>query len=179
MRTIGVYIGLSLYMLCAWQQGYGQTQEYIVKAVFIERFARFIEWPQGSKVNNSDKPFIIGIVGENPFGTELERLYKQQTIKDKRVLIIYISDYKQIERCDILFISKSEQTRVHLIMDFCKAKPIVVISDIEKSQAMGVHITMGMQQNKVVFALNDAAFQQSACKVDYRLKQYAIQQSNL
>lgn len=162
-------------VLSFWHPTKAQTQEYVLKAVFIERFARFIEWPPNSNVNNADKPFVIGIVGENPFGTELEKLYKNQTIKQKPVIIVYISEYKQIERCDMIFISKSEQSRIPLILEFCKPKPIVVISDIEKLQSIGVHITMGMQQNKVVFAINDKAFENSQCKVDYRLKQYAIQ----
>ncbi len=170
------YILLCLCAVFVHMSLHSQTQEYIVKAVFIERFARFIEWPPESKVHNTAKPFVVGVVGENPFGTELERLYNQQAIKNKQVDILYISDYKNIERCDIIFISKSEQSKVHLILEYCKSKPIIVISDIEKSQSMGVHITMGMQHNKVVFAINDKAFEKSACKVDYRLKQYAVQQ---
>ncbi|HON53485.1 MAG TPA: YfiR family protein [Bacteroidales bacterium] len=175
MNSTYKYILVLFVAISLWQQTTAQTQEYVIKAVFIERFARFIEWPITSKVSDTEKPFIIGVVGINPFGSELEKLYKNQTIKNKSVIIIYILDYKQIERCDMIYISKSEQTKVPLILEYCQNKPIITISDIEKSLEMGVHIAMGMQQNKVVFAINDKAFEKSQCKVDYRLKQYATQ----
>ena len=41
--------------------------EYSVKAVFLYSFGRYIEWPENTFHNESD-PFVIGIVGEDPFG---------------------------------------------------------------------------------------------------------------
>lgn len=154
--------------------GYTQTQEYVLKAVYLERFARFMEWPNESSVKNLNTPFIIGVIGENPFGGELEKLYKIQLIKQKKVDIKYISDYNEITSCAFLFISKSETKNIPLILDIIKNKPIVTISDIPDARKKGIHISFITQNNKILFELNESAFNKSNIIVDYRLKQYAV-----
>src|SRR5690242_13839245 len=45
--------------------------EYQIKAEFIYNFAQFIEWP-GSAFASPDAPFVIGILGDDPFGPRFE-----------------------------------------------------------------------------------------------------------
>src|SRR4028119_890287 len=42
--------------------------EYQVKAAFLYNFGRFVSWPSGSFAQ-SNSPFIIGVVGQDPFGS--------------------------------------------------------------------------------------------------------------
>src|SRR4051812_12970096 len=41
---------------------------YQLKAVFLFNFAQFVEWPAGA-FRAANSPLIIGVLGENPFGT--------------------------------------------------------------------------------------------------------------
>ena len=47
------------------------SAEYQVKAAFLYNFAQFVEWPARA-FPAPDSPLIIGVLGENPFGTYLE-----------------------------------------------------------------------------------------------------------
>jgi hypothetical protein len=47
---------------------FAQTQkysEYEVKAAFLEKFTRFIEWPSEVHIEDVSRPFVIGVIGEN------------------------------------------------------------------------------------------------------------------
>jgi hypothetical protein len=46
---------------------HAQTDEYLLKAGFLERFTRFIEWPGETNIADNTKPFVISVIGENPF----------------------------------------------------------------------------------------------------------------
>ena len=43
------------------------TFEYKIKGVLLEKFVDFIDWPDGSDISDKSKPFVISVIGENPF----------------------------------------------------------------------------------------------------------------
>src|SRR5439155_1580041 len=53
--------------------------EYQLKAAFLFNFAKFVEWP-ADVFPEPDSPFVIGILGENPFESDLEHAVKGKAI---------------------------------------------------------------------------------------------------
>src|SRR6266550_566465 len=47
--------------------------KYETKAGYLLNFAEFIEWPAGA-FSNAKSPIILGVVGKDPFGPELDKL---------------------------------------------------------------------------------------------------------
>ena len=90
---------------------FGQISEYQVEAEFLERFTRFIEWPESSDNSDTTKPFVLGIIGESPIQSVLEENYIQRKIKGERVELRYISNLEEILGCHMLVIAKSENKK--------------------------------------------------------------------
>ena len=61
-----------------------QLGEYEIKALFLERFTRFVEWPEDVQNDSSSNHFAFGVIGINPFGSILDEMYSIQKIKEKR-----------------------------------------------------------------------------------------------
>src|SRR5688572_33422708 len=59
--------------------------EYELKAAFLYNFVKFTEWP-AEESGKSDEPFIIGVVGKDPFGAALDKLIEGETIYDKKIV---------------------------------------------------------------------------------------------
>lgn len=146
-----------------------QVSEYNVKAVLLERLTLFIEWPEESAVNDTSQPFILGIIGENPFGSILEQIYSNQKIKDKKVEIRYISKINEIPGCHLLFISKSEKKALSNILSFTREKPILTIGDTKNFAERGVLINFYIFENKIRFEINELESQKSRLFMSYRL----------
>src|SRR5882672_1690342 len=53
--------------------------EYRLKAAFLFNFAKFVEWPAEAFVE-TNSPFVIGILGDSPFGDDLA-----QTVVGKKI----------------------------------------------------------------------------------------------
>ena len=147
-----------------------QTTEYKLKAVFLERFTRFIEWPDpDSRFTDTTKSFNISVIGENPFGSALDDLYSNTKIKNKKVKIIYISKISEIDSCQILFISNSKEKSLDAILDYTKGKPILTVSDHDGFAEKGVIINFYIANNKIRFEINENSLIQSNLYMSYLL----------
>src|SRR5262245_28664292 len=103
-------LGLLALLITAPNLSFAQDFEYKVKAEFLERFTRFIEWPADAAINNSDKSFCICVTGKNPFGSYLNDMAAQVKIQGKPVEIHQIDKLtEELPKCQILFISRSEK----------------------------------------------------------------------
>lgn len=148
---------------------FGQESEYQIKAVFLEQFTRFIEWPNSSSVSDTSKPFIIAVIGENPFSSILEKTYDNQKIKNKKVEIRYISSPKEINDIHILFISSSAEKILTSILNRTINKPILTISDTEGFAEKNVLINFYLSGDKIKFEINEKAVHESGLVVSYIL----------
>jgi hypothetical protein len=146
-----------------------QQSEYTIKAVFLEHFARFVEWPDSFEIADASYPFYVTVIGDNPFGSILDQIYSEQKIKNRRVKILYISDPDQISNCHILFISSSNKDILNEILLRTRDRPILTVSDTEGFAENGVLINFYLTENKIKFEINERAVHNSGLIMSYRL----------
>jgi len=103
---------LSLGVLASFRPAIAQTvidshREYNVKAVTLYAIGRYVRWPE-SAFPDEQSPFVIGILGSNPFGNTLQRIANKKTIHGRTILV---KEYATIEDCTspchILFVTRS------------------------------------------------------------------------
>jgi hypothetical protein len=150
-----------------------KADEYELKAAFLEKFARFIEWPAEDWSVDKDKYFEIVVLGENPFGKKLDKLYSKLKIEDKSVKIRYISSINEIGTCQILFISPSMSSKITQILDKVSKKSILTIGQTSGFCEKGVHINFYIQSSKIKFQINEKAARNSNLKISHLLLQNA------
>jgi hypothetical protein len=146
-----------------------QQSEYTIKAVFLEHFTRFIEWPESSNIADPSSPFSIVVIGENPFGPILDQIYTGQKIRNKRVEIRLISSPEGITDCHILFISSSNREVLSEILSCTRNRPILTVSDTEGFAEDGVLINFYLAGDKIKFEINEKAVHESGLIMSYRL----------
>jgi len=57
-----------------------------VKAAFLPRFARYVIWPAAAMPKGSD-PFVLCIIGGDPFGTALDDAARSQFVDGRRIVV--------------------------------------------------------------------------------------------
>ena len=148
---------------------FGQEQEYQIKAVFLEQFTRFIEWPDSSGVSDTSTPFIVAVIGESPFGSILEQTYAKQKMKNKEVEILYISTPDEIADCHLLFIPSSNKKILSEIISRTQDKPILTVSDTKGFAQEKVLINFYLSGSKTKFEINEKAVHKSGLVFSYML----------
>jgi hypothetical protein len=129
------------------------SQEYTLKAVFLFNFAQFTEWPTNT-FTTDDAPLVIGVLGNNPFGTALEETVANETVNHRKVVVNYYQHVEEVQNCQILFISQSETRRLDKIVNTLKDKPVLTVSDIENSAYRGVCVRFITEGNKIHLRVN-------------------------
>jgi hypothetical protein len=127
--------------------------EYQLKAVFLFNFAQFVDWPQES-FPEAQMPLVIGVLGEDPFGTYLDEIVSGETVNNRRLEIQRYRRVDEMKTCHILFISQSESKRLEQIVADLKGRSILTVSDSVGFARYGGMIRFVTEKNKLRLRIN-------------------------
>ena len=147
-----------------------QVEEYELKAEFVERFTRFIDWPPSSL---NDARFVIAVIGKDPFGPHLREIAKERRIKGKEVLVRNVEDPADLAGAHIVFISASEKPNLARILAVTANRPVLTIADSEGFGSSGVLINFYSADDKIRFEINESAVNRSGLRLSSRLLKLA------
>ena len=142
-----------------------QISETELKAAYIERFTRFIEWPTNIDNNTEKTNFVITVLGDNTYGSSLNNLFNEYKIKELPVTLKYTNNYNEIIESNIVIICNSERKKLRETLKFLETKPILIISDSKDFAKEGTYINMYLDGNRVRYEINLKAIEKTGLKV--------------
>jgi hypothetical protein len=148
------------------------TSEYQVKAAFLYNFSRFVVWPSGSFAHSSS-PLVIGVVGQDPFGSSLDKVTDGKTVDGRNIVIRRFRRVSDIEQCHVLFVSDSERERLPRILDRVENRGTLTVSEIDGFIARGGMINFAVESKKVRFDINSGAAERARLRISAKLLQLA------
>lgn len=132
------------------------SREYQVKAVFLYNFSHFIDWE--NKLNGSpSEPFVIGILGDDPFKDFLDETVKGEKILGHSYIIQRYNNVKDIKSCQILFINLTDKRQVKEALASLSVRHILTVSDMPNFAKMGGIIQFFTENNKTRLLINVGA----------------------
>jgi YfiR/HmsC-like len=144
------------------------TLEYQTKAVYLIRFAQFVEWPN-TMSGAPDSPVVIGVLGSNPFGAYLDELTREVLVNGRHLTVQRFSSVEDIGTCHVLFISPSEQKRQRRILQRLQDRPILTVGDTDDFLETGGMIQFVPEQDKVRFRVARARVEHSGLTLSSKL----------
>ncbi|MBI1764110.1 MAG: YfiR family protein [Acidobacteria bacterium] len=152
------------------QQALAQAaSEYQVKAAFLFNFAKFVEWP-AETFNDASAPFVIGLLGDDPFGNTLDQAINGKAINGHPLLIKRLKRGQNLRGCHILFISSSERGRWAQIFESLRGASVLTIGEAEQFTEQGGLINFVIEGGKVRFEINAEPAEQCHLKISSRLQ---------
>jgi hypothetical protein len=158
-RSRRSYLWLTLVVILAAvvaTRAYAAPSEYEVKAVFLFNFAQFVDWPAES-FPSPDAPFIIGVVGADPFGPQLDDVVRGERAGGRRIVIERYRNVGEIRNCNILFISGAETGHLEETLAALKGRGILTVSDADPAGPHGVMIRLVNESNRIRLRIDVAA----------------------
>lgn len=133
------------------------STEYQVKAVFLFDFAQFAEWPEAAFAG-PDAPFVIGIIGEDPFGKYLDALVKGERVGHRPLLVRRFRSLEDMHGCHILFLSRSKANEFADIFAALAGQSVLTIGDTDDFNRAGGIVRFATESGKIRLKINlDAA----------------------
>lgn len=143
-------------------------KEYQVKAAFLFHFAQFVEWPSGNSTN-ANEPFVIGVLGENPFGGALDEIVKGETIGNRKIIVQYSRSAEDLKNCQMVFVCKSEEARLPRILKELDGDNLLTVGESGGFAQRGGIINFYIEDGKVHFEINPDAAAREKLKISSQL----------
>jgi hypothetical protein len=144
------------------------SSEYLIKAGFIYNFANLVQWPANAFAQ-ADSPIVIGILGEDPFGTVLDRVLAGKRVNGRVFLLKRLKSVPDLKECHIVFVSSSEVAHLTEAVRLVKGMPILTIGEIPGFAKRGGIINLVLEDNKVHFEVNVEAAKEADLNISSRL----------
>jgi hypothetical protein len=160
--------GLGLLLLTAAAASDAVPTDVSVKAAFLPRFARYVTWPASAMPKGGD-PFVLCVIGADPFGGLLDQTAASQTVDGRRILVRRLNSTGGAGDCQIAFVSGN---RLGELSDMA-GKPVLTVTDGPGGTPRGIiHFTV--VAGRVRFFIDQASAQQRRLNISSRLLALAL-----
>ncbi len=149
-------------------QIYAAMDEYEVKAAFLYNFSKFVEWP-AEVLQNSTTPFIIGVLGTDPFSGILDRVVGSKRIMGKKMEVRRFKNLQDLIYCHLLFISNSEKTNLSFIFQGTKGTSTLTVGEMDGFVDGGGMIQFVVIDKRVRFSINAGAAEDAGLRLSSKL----------
>ena len=139
----------------------GDRLEYQVKAAFLFNFLKFVEWPAAA----GDAPWVIGILGHDPFAGVLEDTVRGKMVSGRRVEVRRYIRPAEVKDCNILFIGRADFERLGL-----PAQPgLLTVGEAPGFLKSGGMINFYLDENRVHFEIRPEVAHSAGLRVSSQL----------
>jgi len=148
------------------------SREYQVKAVFLFNFAQFIAWPTNAFAD-AQTPMTIGVLGDDPFDSFLDETVRGEKIGEHPLVIQRYRRIEDVQGCQILFISRSEDGQTGRILAGLKDKNILTVGDSDGFIKDGGIVRFVTEENKIHLRINLEAAKSANLAISSKLLRLA------
>ena len=147
-------------------------REYSVKAAFIYNFTQFIDWPADAFAAG-DSPFVVAVVGQNPFGAALDRAMANKTVGKHPIVVKYFATANDLGTCQLLFVSASLDKQLGEIFAKKTGKAVLNVGESDEFMRAGGAIRLFLEEDHVKFEIAPDVCEAARLKVSAKLMKLA------
>ncbi|HUR28848.1 MAG TPA: YfiR family protein [Planctomycetota bacterium] len=149
------------------------TGEYDLKAQFMLRFATpYVKWPE-TAFDDKASPFLLAILGKDPFGKSLEEILKEKKVGEHPIQIVHFATVDTLGNCHMLFVPAAHEKQLVKIAQFNKDRPVLIVAESIAAAQSGAHVGFYLEKSRVRFAINATAAKRAKLEVSSELLKLA------
>ena len=150
----------------------GAVPEYQIKAAFLYNVVKFVEWPAAAFSATAD-PFVVGVLGDDPFGEHLDRILKGKRIDGRPLVVNRFGRVPDTQTCHVLFVSASAKKQWREIFQLLADRSVLTVGDVRGFRDSGGMIGLTTEGNRLTFEVDLAAANRAHLSVSSQLLRLA------
>ena len=145
-----------------------------VKIAYLYNFSRYIDWPTVA-FSQSDAPFVVGVLGDDPFGSKLDKLAKKKFGGERPIVIRRFASWEEYEACHVLFIPSGAGADLgSRAIEGTRDLPLLLVSDVGSTTELSPPIRLYLDADVTIgFEVNLTETRQRKLKIDAKLLKLA------
>jgi len=170
---LGAYVAMATLWFVAANWGLAAEKpaaagEYPLKAVFLLKFIKFVEWPARA-FPAPDAPIVVGIIGDDPFGPVLDRVFKDETVQNRAIVVKRLSLADNLNSCHALFFSHSVSDHIATLVDQVGDSPVLTIGDTPRFAERGLVANLVLADDIIKLEINQTAAKRAGLQISSKL----------
>lgn len=141
--------------------------ETSIKATYLYKFAPFVTWPQSDPA----KPFVICVVGTDPFGPVLDQAVAGQAYAQRPIQVARLESVNRQSGCDIAYLGGSAAQPVEAALQALRGTPVLTVTDEGTPEGM---IAFRLTDGHVRFRIDEDAVDDSGLTISSKLLSLAL-----
>ncbi len=144
----------------------------MVKAAFIPKFARYVEWP-ATAMPGPRQPLLLCVIGHDPFGPAVDQAASSENVDGRPIAVRRMADANGAEACHLAFVRGASGAETARILLALRSRPILTITDARSGPQRGmIHFTVS--GGRVRFFIDDAQAAARGLGISSRLLALAL-----
>jgi hypothetical protein len=136
--------------------GAGLT-EYEIKASYLVHFFAYVRWPVEA-FEGPEAPFVLLVVGKDPFGETLEETLRGKRIGRRGIEIRRSPDLDDLPQAHMLFLARDHSKDLPHLLERCSGSSTMIVADAPGLAERGAVLGFFLAERHVRFEVNvDAA----------------------
>ncbi|TAJ25004.1 MAG: YfiR family protein [Planctomycetota bacterium] len=149
-----------------------QLSEYEMKALLLARFVKYTRWPE-SAYESKDAPFLVAVLGKDPFGAALDEAFKDAKVGERKVKIVRGTDVAALGNAQLVFVAGRDEKQQQKLAEQFAGKPVLLVADTQRGAELGAQFGFYLDGNRVRFAANTASSKKAGLEVSSELLKHA------
>lgn len=170
-----VSLAALLHSLPLYAQDVEVEKAYKIKVAYIYNFARYIRWPEAAFAD-ADAPFVIGFLGDAPFGDTLQLLAETRKVHDRHIVVRRFKTPQDYTPCQMLFVTQTvSAAELREIVDLTKGQNVLIVGESPgfAGQGAGINFFYDETDDTIGFEINVDSLKRRHLTVDARLLKLA------
>lgn len=134
-------------------EGHGGLSQQELKAAALNQVVHFARWPAGT-FPEPDSPVIIGIFGEDPFGSLIDELVHGEIASGHPVKVVRCFTPEAASACHVVYVVdanlRSSDRLLHVLSD----RNILTVSGDEAFVERGGIVSLTVKNNRIQILVN-------------------------
>lgn len=149
-----------------------QTTDTAVKAAFLPRFTRYVQWP-AQALPPGGGAFNLCLIGGDPFGRMLDVAAKEQSVDGRSIQVRRLDSAAGTAGCHVAFVQGSRTQPVGEQIAALSQRPILTVTDAANGGQRGI-IHFSVINGRVRFFIDDGAARRHGLSISSRLLALAV-----
>lgn len=163
---------LAALLMAAHAPAAAQPTENSVKAAFLPKFARYVEWPAAARPA-AGSPLVLCVVGNDPFGGLIDSAVEGQKVEQNPVVVRRFADAGSAKGCHVAYVRGGGSANTGKMLAAMGGSPVLTITDSRDGGARGM-IHFALKGGRVGFHVDNAAASRSGLTISSRLLALAL-----
>ncbi len=145
------------------------NREYAIKAAYLYNFGRYVEWPAES-FKDGQAPFVIGILGPDPFGALLDEIASGKRVEGRRIVVRRFPSMSNYVPCHILFVpAAAGPDEKAAALAKTRGGSVLLVGDEPGFARQGAAIGFYLEANRVRFEINAEVAKRHRLRISSKL----------